>query len=76
MIFGLRMNAGVDVGEWQARCPDVPWAAVESLLERLVGEEFAVRAGSVVKLTDRGRLVADSVGVEVMEAFASEESVV
>lgn len=76
LIFGLRMNAGVDVDEWRARCPAAPWAAVESLLERLVGEEFAVRAGSVVKLTDRGRLVADSVGVEVMEAFASEESVV
>lgn len=76
LIFGLRMNAGVDIDEWRARCPDAPWAAVESLLARLADEEFAALAGSVVKLTDRGRLVADSIGVEVMEAFASEESVV
>jgi len=69
LIFGLRMNAGVDVAAWQARCPDAPWPAVETLLARCVTEGLAVRDGPRVKLTDRGRLLADSVGAEMMEAF-------
>lgn len=72
LIFGLRMNAGVDVATWRARAPEAPWAEVEGLLERLVADELAVRAGSTVRLTDRGRLLADSVGAEMMSAFASE----
>lgn len=72
LIFGLRMNAGVDVAVWRARAPEAPWAEVEGLLERLVADELAVRAGSTVRLTDRGRLLADSVGAEMMSAFASE----
>lgn len=75
LIFGLRMNTGVDVAGWKTRCPDAPWSAVESLLGRLVGEAFATRTGTVVQLTDRGRLLADSVGAEVMEAFSTENSV-
>ncbi len=70
LIFGLRMNAGVEVPLWQTRCPDAPWPAVETLLARCVAEgSLAVREGSRVRLTDRGRLLADSVGVEMMEAF-------
>ena len=74
LIFGLRMNAGVDVAAWRARCPAAPWAAVEDLLGRLVDESLATRAGSVVRLTDRGRLLADSVGAEMMSACATEPS--
>lgn len=74
LIFGLRMNAGVDVAVWRARCPDAPWKAVEALLARFVEEGFATRAGSVVRLTDRGRMLADAVGAEMMEAFAQEST--
>lgn len=70
LIFGLRMNDGVDVAMWRNRCMDAPWGAVEDVLGRLVGEGFALRADSRVRLTDRGRLVADSVGAEIMEAFS------
>ncbi len=69
MIFGLRMNEGVDVAAWRARCPAAPWPAVEALLARCVAEGLAVREGPRVRLTNRGRLLADSVGAEVMEAF-------
>ncbi|MES1167883.1 MAG: coproporphyrinogen III oxidase, partial [Oleiharenicola lentus] len=72
LIFGLRTNAGVDVNAWRTRCPDAPWLAIEALLTRLVDEGLARREGGVVQLTDRGRLLADSVGAEVMEAFAEE----
>jgi oxygen-independent coproporphyrinogen-3 oxidase len=69
LIFGLRMNAGVDVARWKARCPEAPWPEVEVLLDRLADSGLAWREGSRVRLTDRGRLLADSVGAEVMEAF-------
>jgi oxygen-independent coproporphyrinogen III oxidase len=69
MIFGLRMNEGVDVAAWRARCPAAPWPAVEALLARCVAEGLALREGPRVRLTNRGRLLADSVGAEVMEAF-------
>ena len=69
MIFGLRMNEGVDVAAWRARCPAAPWPVVEALLARCVAEGLALREGPRVRLTNRGRLLADSVGAEVMEAF-------
>lgn len=72
LIFGLRVNAGVDLAAWRNRCPEAPWLAVEGLLDRLVEDGLALRQGGVVRLTDRGRLLADSVGAEVMAAFEVE----
>ncbi|MBS0633686.1 MAG: radical SAM family heme chaperone HemW [Verrucomicrobia bacterium] len=73
LIFGLRMNAGVDVSLWRECCPEAPWPAVDALLEQLVLDGLAVQAGGRVKLTQRGRLLADAVGAEMMEAFAPVE---
>jgi oxygen-independent coproporphyrinogen-3 oxidase len=75
LIFGLRMNAGVDVSAWRVRCPGVAWEAVEGLLDRLAAEGLAWRDGQRVRLTDRGRLLADSVGAELMEAFSNQAAV-
>lgn len=72
LIFGLRMNAGVDVAGWRERCPAAPWECVDDLLSRLTIEGLARWKGSIISLTDRGRMLADSVGGEVMEAFGSE----
>jgi oxygen-independent coproporphyrinogen-3 oxidase len=72
LIFGLRMNAGVDVALWRTRCPDVPWLAIEGVLDHLVEDGLARRTAARVQLTDRGRLLADSVGAEIMEAFSVE----
>ena len=69
LIFGLRMNAGVDLAPWRARAPAAPWSAVEDMLAVLAEGGLLVRAGSRVRLTTRGRLVADSVGSELMAAF-------
>ncbi len=69
MIFGLRMNAGVDLAEWRRIAPDAPWTAVDALLDRLGAEGLATRTGGNVSLTRRGRLLADSVGAELMQAF-------
>lgn len=75
LIFGLRMNDGVDVARWKARAPGAPWAAIEATLANLAEAEVLVREGSRVRLTQRGRLIADSVGLEIMTAFESAEVV-
>lgn len=64
LIFGLRMNAGVDLALWRERSPNAPWSEFESLLERLAAEGLVERKGSVVRLTVRGRLLADAIGAE------------
>jgi oxygen-independent coproporphyrinogen-3 oxidase len=69
LIFGLRMNEGVDLAAWRLRCPEAPWPAVEQMAERLAEAGLAEWAGGRLGLTDRGRLLADSIGLEVMEAF-------
>jgi oxygen-independent coproporphyrinogen-3 oxidase len=69
LIFGLRMNAGVDLAHWRSRAPNAPWAAIEELVQRLVADDLAARGGSRLRLTDHGRLLADAVGLEIMTAF-------
>jgi oxygen-independent coproporphyrinogen III oxidase len=68
-IFGLRMNDGVDIAEWQMKAPHAPWIAVEEALSTLVEHGLATRERTRIRLTDNGRLVADSVGTEIMTAF-------
>ncbi len=69
LIFGLRMNAGVDLAPWRRRAPAAPWRKVEETLAALQDAGRLMRDGDVVRLTDRGRLVADSIGAEIMGAF-------
>jgi oxygen-independent coproporphyrinogen-3 oxidase len=73
LIFGLRMNQGVNLAPWRDRAPDAPWAAVELLLARLAEDGLAIWNGTNVTLTRRGRLLADSVGAEVMASFSKED---
>ena len=69
LVFGLRMNSGVDVARLMRRCPGAPWGRVEALLDRLCAEGLAAREGAVVRLEPKGRLLADSIGSELMVAF-------
>jgi oxygen-independent coproporphyrinogen-3 oxidase len=69
LVFGLRMNAGVQLATWRRRAPDAPWSAVEDVLATLEAGGLLVRNESSVQLTRRGRLLADSVGAEIMAAF-------
>ena len=70
LIFGLRMNEGVDLAALQQRFPPALWPAVDAAVRQLADEGLADRAGSRVWLTTRGRLVADAVGGVIMEAMA------
>ncbi|MGB0415598.1 MAG: radical SAM family heme chaperone HemW [Coraliomargarita sp.] len=69
VVFGLRMNSGIDLDEI-ARC--FPSAGnsivIRSLLERLVVEGLVELDGSHAKLTHAGRLVCDSIGSAVLDA--------
>ena len=70
-IFGLRMNDGVLITPWKHRAPEVPWSEVDSVLEQLVSDELVSISDDRVRLTRRGRLLADSIGAALMGAFTS-----
>ena len=44
-------------------------------VRRVAARGLARRDGRSVRLTDRGRMLADSVGTEVMAAFAVESAI-
>jgi len=69
LVFGLRMNRGVDLTRLQGLCPEAPWERIEALMVRLTDEGLAARDGTHVCLEARGRLLADAIGTEVMVAF-------
>lgn len=70
VIFGLRMNDGVSLPRLRRRFPTVIWSGLEDLLPKLLfdGLMTATPEGRI-QLTTRGRLIADAVGAEILEAF-------
>lgn len=66
LIFGLRMNEGVDVEEWKVSYPNVRFEKYASVFDRLVGDGLCEYLGSRVRLTTEGRLVADGVAELLM----------
>ena len=70
VIFGLRMNEGVSLPQLQKRFPSLHWSAALDLWPRLLFEGLieATPEGRI-SLTVRGRLVADAIGAEILEAF-------
>jgi len=73
LIFGLRMNEGVDLIALAQQWPMAPWKEVHSLIDRIVADGLATRTGGLCQLTLRGRLLADAIGSEIMGAFSSTE---
>ena len=69
LIFGLRMNAGVDLNALRHRYPDAPWSTVDALVQRLAEDGLALLETGRLRLSDRGRLLADAVGAEIMESM-------
>lgn len=64
LIFGLRMNEGVDLRELEERfgVSMKEW----QVFERLVEEGKAVRDGSHLRLTEAGRMVVDAIGEKLL----------
>jgi oxygen-independent coproporphyrinogen III oxidase len=76
VIFGLRMNEGVSLPRLQKRFPTAQWTGVSELWPRLLLEGLltATPEGRI-SLTVRGRLVADAIGAEILEAFENAANV-
>jgi oxygen-independent coproporphyrinogen-3 oxidase len=72
VIFGLRMNEGVSLPRLRKRFPTAGWVGLEDLLPKfLFGGLLVATVEGRISLTPRGRLVADGVGAEILEAFES-----
>ena len=72
LIFGLRMNEGVDMEmfqHWNERLDDQ--AALPELFNNWGEQGFAKIEGSRVRLTRKGRLVADALVLDILEKFPS-----
>lgn len=68
IVFGLRMNEGVDLNAVRTRYQ--PHALPpESFWERLIAEGLLTRQGTRIRLTPAGRLLADAVGAAVLDAW-------
>lgn len=76
LIFGVRMNAGVNLSELRERFPSAPWNSVDTEVARLVEAGVAESGDGHLRLTPRGRLIADAVGAELMEAFSEAAGVI
>jgi oxygen-independent coproporphyrinogen-3 oxidase len=72
VIFGLRMNEGVSLPRLRRRFPTPGWNGLEDLLPKLLfGGLLVATVEGRISLTPRGRLVADAIGAEILEAFES-----
>jgi oxygen-independent coproporphyrinogen-3 oxidase len=68
LIFGLRQNAGVDLAALAQRFPAFNFAALDPLWRDLAAEGILNQSDSILRLTRSGRLLADRVGVAILEA--------
>ena len=70
LIFGLRMNAGIDLAEIAQRFPAPEVITViEPLFARFEAEGLLIRDGAHARLTHQGRLVCDAIGSAVLEVL-------
>ena len=75
LIFGFRMNAGVNLNLLKKRYPGIPFEALEPLWSRWEEDGLLERSGDeALRLTVSGRLLADGLGVEILEAFDALDS--
>jgi len=71
LLFGLRLNEGVDLREISRRLPENDLVPIRSFLEQLAGEGLVLVEGDRYATTDRGRLVVDRIGSEISTRFDS-----
>lgn len=70
VIFGIRMNRGIDIGILMERFPSAGWERFKGFEEKLLSEGYAERKGSILKLSNEGRILADKIGEEVFMIFS------
>jgi oxygen-independent coproporphyrinogen-3 oxidase len=67
LIFGLRMNEGVNILNLQNRYPTIDFSWLNDLFSKLAAEGFLQMANHIIRLTDAGRLIADTIAVKILE---------
>lgn len=71
VIFGLRMNRGIDWCELQRRFPSAgPLDSLEALLKQFVREGLVRCQAQQYTLSPKGRLLADGIGSACLELIA------
>lgn len=66
LVFGLRMNDGVDLSVLRSRFPKADFGGREESVKFLESLGLLEASGDRLRLTRAGRLVADSVAVELL----------
>ncbi len=66
LIFGLRMVEGVDISTLKKRFPNADTTKYTETLDFLANENLLEKSGDKLKLTSRGRLIADAIAVELL----------
>jgi oxygen-independent coproporphyrinogen-3 oxidase len=69
LMFGLRMNAGVDLAVLKQRYPSVSLTCLEPLWQLLEQNGQLSHSDSRIYLTPAGRLVADAIATEILCYF-------
>ena len=69
LVFGLRLNEGVDPFALAERFETPLPQGIRELFADLIEEEIMELAGTRFRLNGEGRLRADAVGVAVLEKF-------
>lgn len=66
LIFGLRMNQGVNLEDWKKSYPNVKFEKYFPLFDRLIDDGLCENFDSNLRLTPLGRLVSDSIAQLLM----------
>ena len=69
VVFGLRMNAGIDLGELKYRFPAAgDLGSLRAQLEKYLDEGLLNAVGHQgYRLTQRGRLLVDAIGSDILQ---------
>ncbi|HCR29405.1 MAG TPA: coproporphyrinogen III oxidase [Opitutae bacterium] len=67
LIFGLRMNSGVDVEGLSERFEQPLPRRISDILSEMESNGYLDRSGARIALTESGRLLADAIGEMLME---------
>ena len=68
LVFGLRMNQGINLSALKAKYPSVTFFdSIDDLINRLVDEGYLNCSGDRFVLTREGQLKCDAIGSELMQ---------
>ena len=71
VIFGLRMNKGIEWTQLQRRFPGAgSLLQLQELLQKFVNEGLVFQEGTLFRLSPKGRLLADGIGSACLELIS------